>query len=133
MRNEPNFSKSQMFITLIRTTNYNKKWTMDTWSKRTQTNPILPAFYPPKAGWRVCPQRGRAAIVARTNLRLISLCRKFTEGILWFRFVRRRIGRLHSLWRLRFRRYPVFGIEPGSQVDKFAPLRAKREEFILSG
>ena len=43
MRNEPDFSKSQMFITLIRTTNYNKKWTMDTWSKRTQTNPNLPA------------------------------------------------------------------------------------------
>ena len=43
MQNEPNFSKSQMFITLIRTTNYNKKWTLDTWSKRTQTNPILPA------------------------------------------------------------------------------------------
>jgi len=41
MRNEPNFSKSQMFITLIKTTNYNKKWTMDTWSKRTQTNPIF--------------------------------------------------------------------------------------------
>jgi hypothetical protein len=43
MRNEPNFSKSQMFITLIKTTNYNKKWTMDTWSKRTQTKPILSA------------------------------------------------------------------------------------------
>jgi hypothetical protein len=43
MQNEPNFSKSQMFITLIRTTNYNKKWTMDTWSKQTQSNPILPA------------------------------------------------------------------------------------------
>ena len=40
MRNEPNFSKSQMFITLIKTTNYNKNWTMDTWSKRTQTKPI---------------------------------------------------------------------------------------------
>jgi hypothetical protein len=44
MQNEPNFSKSQMFITLIRTRNYNKKWTMDTWSKQTQTNPILPAY-----------------------------------------------------------------------------------------
>jgi len=43
MRNEPNFSKSQMFITLIKTSNYNKKWTLDTWSKRTQTNPILSA------------------------------------------------------------------------------------------
>jgi ribonuclease HII len=41
MQNEPNFSKSQMFINLISTTNYNKKSTMDTWSKRTQTKPIL--------------------------------------------------------------------------------------------
>jgi len=54
MRNEPNFSKSQMFITLITTTNYNKKWQMDTWSKRTQTNPIFgttdpPCYNPPHA------------------------------------------------------------------------------------
>jgi len=41
MRNEPNFSKSQMVATLLKTTNYNEKLTMDTWSKRTQTNPIL--------------------------------------------------------------------------------------------
>jgi hypothetical protein len=40
MQNEPNFSKSQIFITLIITTNYNKKWTLDTWSKQTQTKPI---------------------------------------------------------------------------------------------
>jgi hypothetical protein len=32
-----------MFITLAKTMNYNEKQTMDTWSKRTQTNPILPA------------------------------------------------------------------------------------------
>jgi len=44
MQNEPNFSKSQMFITLIKTTNYNKKQQKDTWPKRTQTNPILPAY-----------------------------------------------------------------------------------------
>jgi len=41
MQNEPNFPKSQMFITLISTMNYNEKLTMDTWSKRTQTKPIL--------------------------------------------------------------------------------------------
>jgi hypothetical protein len=46
MQNEPNFSKSQTFITSIKTMNYSKKWTMDTWSKRTQTNPILPASKP---------------------------------------------------------------------------------------
>ncbi|MFZ0033946.1 MAG: hypothetical protein WAK60_03015, partial [Sedimentisphaerales bacterium] len=44
MQNEPNFQKSQMFITLMKTMNYNEKPTMDTWSKRTQTNPILPAM-----------------------------------------------------------------------------------------
>jgi hypothetical protein len=51
MRNEPNFQKSQMFITLIPTTNYSEKYKLDTWSKRTQmplgmayaTKPILPA------------------------------------------------------------------------------------------
>jgi RNA polymerase sigma-70 factor, ECF subfamily len=43
MRNKPNFPKSQMFIKVVSTTNYNEKWTMDTWSKQTQTNPILPA------------------------------------------------------------------------------------------
>jgi len=43
MRNEPNFQKSQMFITVISTMDYNEKVALDTWSKRTQTNPILPA------------------------------------------------------------------------------------------
>jgi hypothetical protein len=47
MQNEPNFQKSQMVVTQVVTTNYNEKPTMDTWSKRTQTNPILPA---PMAG-----------------------------------------------------------------------------------
>jgi len=41
MRNEPNFQESQMFITVVSTRNYNEKQTMDTWLKRTQTNPIL--------------------------------------------------------------------------------------------
>jgi hypothetical protein len=41
MRNKANFRKSQMFITVVSTMNYNEKWTMDTWSKQTQTNPIL--------------------------------------------------------------------------------------------
>jgi len=41
MQNKPNFSKSQVFITVVLTRNYNEKSTMDTWSKQTQTNPIL--------------------------------------------------------------------------------------------
>ena len=44
MRNEPNFQKSQMVVTLVKTMSYNEKCKMDTWSKRTQTNPILPAY-----------------------------------------------------------------------------------------
>ncbi len=43
MQNEPNFSKSQMFITIAITTNYSEKCKLDTWSKRTQTKPILSA------------------------------------------------------------------------------------------
>jgi len=39
MQNEPNFQKSQMLITLRKTTNYNKKPAVDTWSKRTQNKP----------------------------------------------------------------------------------------------
>jgi hypothetical protein len=41
MQNEPNLSKSQIFIILISTTSYSEKCKLDTWSKRTQTNPIL--------------------------------------------------------------------------------------------
>jgi predicted transcriptional regulator len=40
MQNEPNFQKSQMFITVVSTMSCNKKMKLDTWSKRTQTNPI---------------------------------------------------------------------------------------------
>jgi len=40
MRNEPNFQKSQVVVTQVLTRNYNEKRAMDTWSKRTQTNPI---------------------------------------------------------------------------------------------
>jgi len=81
MRNEPNFSKSQMFITLIKTTNYNKKWTLDTWSKRTQTNPILSAsggfirllsaFYPPFTRlWRDGGMAGLPDIVEKSTYKL---------------------------------------------------------------
>jgi hypothetical protein len=44
MQNKANLSKSQMFITSINTVDYNEKIKMDTWSKRTQTKPILPAY-----------------------------------------------------------------------------------------
>ena len=41
MRNEPNFQKAKKVVRQVLTTNYNEKWTLDTWSKRTQTKPIL--------------------------------------------------------------------------------------------
>ena len=44
MRNEPNFQKSQMFTTLMKAKDYNKKMKMDTWLKRTQTNPISNSY-----------------------------------------------------------------------------------------
>jgi len=47
MRNEPNFQKSQMFITVILTMTYNEKTEMDTWSKRTQTNPTCSELVEP--------------------------------------------------------------------------------------
>jgi hypothetical protein len=43
MSNKANFQKSQMFITTTIITNCNEKTKLDTWSKRTQTKPILPA------------------------------------------------------------------------------------------
>jgi hypothetical protein len=47
MQNEPNFSKSQMFVTVISTRNYNAKYKLDTWSKRTQTNPTCSELVEP--------------------------------------------------------------------------------------
>jgi hypothetical protein len=41
MRNKPNFQKSQIFITAISTMDYSEKMKLDTWSKQTQTKPIL--------------------------------------------------------------------------------------------
>jgi hypothetical protein len=43
MPNKAIFQKSQMFITAITTRNYNEKREMNTWSKQTQSKPILPA------------------------------------------------------------------------------------------
>jgi hypothetical protein len=39
-----------MFITVIMTRDYSEKMKLDTWLKRTQTNPILPAVALAKAG-----------------------------------------------------------------------------------
>ncbi len=40
MQNKPNFQKSQMLITTIKTRSYNEKCKLDTWSKQTQSKPI---------------------------------------------------------------------------------------------
>ena len=39
-QNKPNFRKTKMNIIPYMTRNYNEKWTMDSWSKQTQSNPI---------------------------------------------------------------------------------------------
>jgi 3-deoxy-D-manno-octulosonic-acid transferase len=52
MRNKANFSKSQMFVTQVLTSNCDEKVKMDTWSKQTQTKPILCAACPPRDVWR---------------------------------------------------------------------------------
>jgi hypothetical protein len=44
MSNKANFRKNQMFITLIPTVSYSEKCKLDTWSKQTQSKPILPAM-----------------------------------------------------------------------------------------
>src|SRR4030042_521582 len=47
MQNEPNLRQNQTFITTMNIMSYNEKIKLDTWSKRTQTKPILPALnYP---------------------------------------------------------------------------------------
>ena len=50
MRNKANFSKSQMFITLLKIRDYNEKMKLDTWSKRTQTKPIYSELVEPVEG-----------------------------------------------------------------------------------
>ncbi len=65
MQNKPNFSKSQIFITLPNTMSYSKKMKLDTWSKQTQTKPNLPAYSAGKSalseaeGPIICPERSR--------------------------------------------------------------------------
>jgi hypothetical protein len=44
MPNKANLSKSQMFITTVSTKSYSEKMKLDTWSKQTQSKPILPAI-----------------------------------------------------------------------------------------
>ncbi len=44
MPNEPNLGQSQIFIIPLYITSYSEKCKLDTWSKRTQTKPILPAI-----------------------------------------------------------------------------------------
>jgi hypothetical protein len=39
-----------MFITVVSIRNYNEKWTMDSWSKQTQTNPISESVPAAKIG-----------------------------------------------------------------------------------
>ena len=69
----PIFGMSKMVVTLVKTTNYNEQWTMNNelwtmncYSKRTQTNPILPASKPAgfriKHNWPLTDVRGSVAL-----------------------------------------------------------------------
>jgi radical SAM protein with 4Fe4S-binding SPASM domain len=53
MQNKANLRQSQIFITSVNIMDYSEKTKLDTWSKRTQTNPILPAVALAKAGYGV--------------------------------------------------------------------------------
>jgi hypothetical protein len=59
MQNKANFSKSQMFTTSMKATNYSEKMKLDTWSKRTQTNPTCP-----ERSRRVCSEQSRTILPA---------------------------------------------------------------------
>jgi hypothetical protein len=60
MRNKANFKKSQMVVTSVLTRNYNENPTLDTWSKQTQTKPILPAYMAGKIALsEACGERTR--------------------------------------------------------------------------
>jgi hypothetical protein len=41
MSNKANLGQSQIFITSMKAKSYNEKMKLDTWSKQTQSNPIL--------------------------------------------------------------------------------------------
>jgi hypothetical protein len=64
MRNKANFSKSQMFITVILTTNYNEKLKLDTWSKQTQSKPNLPTIQAGKFALSVAERPVQIALSA---------------------------------------------------------------------
>ena len=62
-----------MFITLMNTTNYSEKCNLDTWLKRTQTNPT-------------CPERSRriCSELARPELACGELCRTVEGSNLFY-------------------------------------------------
>jgi len=90
MRNEPNFSKSQMFITLITTTNYSKKWTLDTWSKRTQTNPIYGEQSRTTRGEQA--QRVEPFMVSLPALSKVEVSNLFSRHSVWRKSVKIRVN-----------------------------------------
>jgi len=51
MQNKPNLGQSQNFITAVLKKNCNRKCELDTWSKQTQSNPILYRLSRLKFGW----------------------------------------------------------------------------------
>jgi len=72
MRNEPNFQKVKRVVTQVLTRNYNEKLTMDSWSKRTQTNPILSAEALAKADKPASMSEARRALFQTADKRYSS-------------------------------------------------------------
>jgi hypothetical protein len=59
MQNKAKFQKSQIFITVVSTTNYSEKPTVDTWSKQTQTKPTCGEQSRTTCSELARPERGR--------------------------------------------------------------------------
>ena len=108
MPNKANFQKSQMLITIVSTTNYNEKCKLDTWLKRTQTKPILPAMAGEIAS--AClggaeGEDGSLPVVSLSN-QPKGLLKKLHEFLLWGEFSAV-VERAHPLLPLKVTRYVV--------------------------
>jgi len=88
MQNEPNFQKSQMFITVISAMNYNEKMTMDTWLKRTQTKPIYSELACPELAEWVEPISNRHSMQGGKLLKILKilLVRYLTYRCNWLKY-----------------------------------------------
>jgi hypothetical protein len=124
MRNKPNFQKSQMFITVVSTRNYNEKLMMDTWSKQTQTKPISKGILAMRVilGVKIYADFGQ-----RTSaLSLATVLNVINRGLDKSRQRRKKSGRRELIRRASLLCVTAF------TVNGFAFLRLKRDFTFLS-